>query len=77
MIMILKNKWNGQLYEVVEDKGDTVILKKCKNEKVFTVSKKKVLKSYKTYQDKGKITFLNVIDSEDVRKKLNKKGGMS
>ena len=73
MIMILKNKLNGRLFELVEDKGDLVILKRCNDEKIITVSKKKILRFYKTYQDKGKITFLNTIDSEDVVKKLNKR----
>lgn len=71
MIMILKNKLNGRLFEVVEDKGDVVILKRCKDEKVITVPKKKILRFYKNHQSKGKITFLNTVDSEEIRKKLN------
>ena len=71
MIMILKNKWNGRLYELVEDKGNVVTLKRCKDEKLITISKKEVLFSYKEFKDKGKITFLNTVDSEEVRKKLN------
>lgn len=69
MIMILKNKFNGRLFELVEDKGDLVVLKRCKDEKIITISKKKFLRFYKNYQDKGKITFLNTIDSENVVKK--------
>lgn len=71
MITILKNKWNGKLYELVEDKENVVTLKRCKDEKTFTISKKEFSFSYKEYKDRGKITFLNTVDSEEVRKKLN------
>ena len=41
------NKWNGGLYEVVNDSGNNVELKRCSDGLVFTIAKSEYSCSYK------------------------------
>ena len=49
---MVKNKWNNKLYEVVEDNGVTVILKRCLDGAVFTIAKSEFNFSYKSLNKK-------------------------
>ena len=44
---MVKNKWNGKLYEVVKDDGVTVVLKRCSDESIFKIAKSEYIFSYK------------------------------
>ena len=44
---MVKNKWNGQLYEVVKDNGNTIVLKRCSDGTVFEIAKSEYSFSYK------------------------------
>lgn len=53
--MIVKNKWNGGLYEVVKDSGDKIELKRLSDEVVFTIAKSEYTFSYKSSNEKESI----------------------
>lgn len=44
---MVKNKWNGKLYEVVKDDGVTVVLKRCSDGSIFKIAKSEYIFSYK------------------------------
>lgn len=44
---IVKNKWNGGLYEVVTDSGKNVELKRCSDGVTLTIAKSEFAFSYK------------------------------
>ena len=44
--MIARNKWTGNLYEIVEDKGKTIVLKRKTDGKVFEILKSEFSFSY-------------------------------
>lgn len=41
------NKWNNGLYEVQEEKDNSVVLKRCSDSKVFEISKSEFSFSYR------------------------------
>lgn len=52
---IVKNKWNGRLYEVVSESGNNVELKRCSDGSTFTIAKSEYTFSYKPYNEKKDI----------------------
>ena len=52
---MVKNKWNGKLYEVVKDNGVTVVLKRCSDGTVFEIAKSEYNFSYKLSDKKEAI----------------------
>lgn len=44
--MIARNKWTNALYEIVEDKGKTIVLKRESDGKVFEILKSEFSFSY-------------------------------
>jgi hypothetical protein len=45
--MIVKNKWNGGLYEVIDDSKNEIVLKKLSDNATFTIAKSEYAFSYK------------------------------
>ena len=52
---IVKNKWNGWLYEVINESGNNVELKRCSDGATFTISKSEYTFSYKPSDGKKAI----------------------
>lgn len=46
--MFAKNKWNGELYEVLKENGKTVVLKKCSTGKMVEIERSEYVFSYTT-----------------------------
>ena len=53
--MIVKNKWNGKLYEVVKDSDDKIELKRLSDGTIFTIAKSEYTFSYKLSEKKEAI----------------------
>ena len=47
--MIVKNKWNRGLYEVVDDSKNEIVLKRLSDNTTFTIAKSEYIFSYKPY----------------------------
>ena len=45
--MTVRNKWNGGLYEVVNDSKNEVVLKRLSDKTTFTIAKSEYTFSYK------------------------------
>ena len=43
--MKVKNKWNNKLYEVILDKGKSIVLKRCDGS-IFEIAKSEFSKTY-------------------------------
>lgn len=52
---MVQNKWNGRFYEVVEDNGVTVTLKKCSDKTIFKIAKSEFTFSYKSLNKKAAV----------------------
>lgn len=48
--MFVKNKWNNNLYEVIDNSKNKVVLKRCSNGVVLTITKSEHIFSYKPYE---------------------------
>lgn len=53
--MIVKNKWNGGLYQVVDQTANEVVLKRCSDNSTFTIAKSEYVFSYKLSDQKKSI----------------------
>ena len=49
---LVRNKWNGRVYKVLEQKNDMVTLQRDDDSK-FTIEEKEFQLSYKEYKPKG------------------------
>lgn len=45
--MTVKNKWNGGLYEVIDDSKNEIVLKRLSDNTTLTISKSEYTFSYK------------------------------
>lgn len=53
--MVVKNKWNGGLYEIQKEGNNSIELRRCSDGKVFEINKSEFAFSYKkTTQEKKK-----------------------
>ena len=73
--MTVKNKSNNEVFEVIAENDFSVTLKRCSDEKVFEIKRTEFSSNFSIFEDKGKITFLNTVDSKEVVEKLNPKRG--
>lgn len=48
--MKVKNKWNRQIYEIVLDKGKSIVLKRCDGS-IFEIAKSEFSKIYHKEED--------------------------
>ena len=44
--MTVKNKWNNRLYEVINDFGNKIELRRCSDGSIFTIDKSEYIFSY-------------------------------
>lgn len=58
--MIVINKWNGNLYKVLNDSGNNIELERYSDSVVFTISKSEYNFSYKPYKQKTWKSFSGV-----------------
>lgn len=49
--MVVKNKWNGGLYEVINESSNEVELKRCSDSSTFTIAKSEYTFSYNKLSD--------------------------
>lgn len=47
---IVINKWNSKLYEVVNESGNNIDLKRCSDGVTFTIAKSEYTFSYKPFK---------------------------
>lgn len=45
--MTVKNKWNGGLYEVIDDSKNDIVLKRLSDNTIFKIAKSEYTFSYK------------------------------
>jgi hypothetical protein len=48
---ICRNKWNGGLYEVLNDSGKEIELKRCSDGTIFSIAKSEFAFSYKPFKN--------------------------
>lgn len=48
--MVVKNKWNNKLYEVIDDSNNEIVLKRLSDGVTFTIAKSEYIFSYKPSQ---------------------------
>lgn len=53
MKMIVLNKWNNKIYEVISENGNEVELRRCADNSCFTIAKSEYAFSYKPFQIKN------------------------
>lgn len=51
--MMVQNKWNNKIYEVIFENGNEVELRRCADNSCFTIAKSEYAFSYKPFQIKN------------------------
>ena len=51
---VVKNKWNGGLYEVIKETANEIELRRCSDNATFTIAKSEYNFSYKPFKKDSK-----------------------